>query len=252
MGRRGGHPPLRHGTRGRTSQLLPALVLVYRMGLRAFGDFGAGVAWRPHQHPHFAMGRSFVSDPPEADSDDSGDAPDDPQSVARTLASLADKKKEARAEKRKSKPSAPARRVDKRQKAAMAVPDSDDEVEITGHGAAAAAPSPTEEDDAVGPLPSLGCPLGCSLPRLPVGWRGLVRGLCAYPPMVVRPGSTQLSGFEVRFLVSGPAARGHAPPAAGCRPRAEPSPPARCHRRRRRDAATPRRRRLLHRRRRRR
>ena len=39
--------------------------------------------------------------------------------------------------------------------------------------------------------------------------------------MVVRPGSTQLSGFEVRFLVSGPAARGHAPAAAGCRPRAE-------------------------------
>jgi hypothetical protein len=30
------------------------------------------------------------------------------------------------------------------------------------------------------------------LPRLPVGWRGLARGLCADPPMVVRPGSTQL------------------------------------------------------------
>ena len=59
-----------------------------------------------------------------------------------------------------------------------------------------------------GGLASLGCPLGRSLPRLPVGWRGLARGLRAYLPMVVRPGSTQLSGFEVRFLVSGPAARG--------------------------------------------
>ena len=56
-------------------------------------------------------------------------------------------------------------------------------------------------------LPSLGCPLGRSLPRLPMGWRGLARGLCTYPPMVVRPGSTQLSGFEVRFLVSGPRSR---------------------------------------------
>ena len=53
-------------------------------------------------------------------------------------------------------------------------------------------------------LPSLGCPLGRSLPRLPMGWRGLARRLCTCPPMVVRPGSTQLSGFEVRFLVSGP------------------------------------------------
>ena len=100
--------------------------------------------------------------------------------------------------------------------------------------------------------PSLGCPLGRSLPRLPVGWRGLARGLCAYLPMVVRPGSTQLSGFEVRFLVSGPAARGYAPAAAGCRPRAE-------HPRRQpattvadADAAAPRRRRQLPRRRRRR
>ena len=57
-------------------------------------------------------------------------------------------------------------------------------------------------------LPSLGCPLGRSLPRLPMGWRGLARGLCTSPPMVVRPGSTQLSGFEVRFLVSGPRSRG--------------------------------------------
>ena len=72
-----------------------------------------------------------------------------------------------------------------------------------------------------GGLASLGCPLGRSLPRLPVGWRGLARGLCTYLPMVVRPGSTQLSGFEVRFLVSGPAALGYAPAAAGCRPRAE-------------------------------
>ena len=56
-------------------------------------------------------------------------------------------------------------------------------------------------------LPSLGCPLGRSLPRLPMGWRGLARGLCTSPPMVVRPGSTQLSGFEVRFLVSGPRSR---------------------------------------------
>ena len=52
--------------------------------------------------------------------------------------------------------------------------------------------------------PSLGCPLGRSLPRLPMGWRGLARGLCTSPPMVVHPGCTQLSGFEVRFLVSGP------------------------------------------------
>ena len=73
-----------------------------------------------------------------------------------------------------------------------------------------------------------------------------------YLPMVVRPGSTQLSGFEVRFLVSGPAARGYAPAAAGCRPRAE-------HPRRQpaatvadADAAAPRRRRQLPRRRRRR
>jgi hypothetical protein len=29
-------------------------------------------------------------------------------------------------------------------------------------------------------------PLGRSLPRLPVGWRGLARGLCTYLPMVVR------------------------------------------------------------------
>ena len=43
-----------------------------------------------------------------------------------------------------------------------------------------------------------------SLPRLPMGWRGLARGLCTSPPMVVHPGCTQLSGFEVRFLVSGP------------------------------------------------
>ena len=48
-------------------------------------------------------------------------------------------------------------------------------------------------------LPSLGCPLGRSLPRLPMGWRGLARGLCTYPPMVVRPGSTQLSGFVCVF-----------------------------------------------------
>ena len=52
--------------------------------------------------------------------------------------------------------------------------------------------------------PSLGCPLGRSLPRLPMGWRGLARGLCTSPPMVVHPGCTQLSGFEVRFLVSSP------------------------------------------------
>ena len=52
--------------------------------------------------------------------------------------------------------------------------------------------------------PSLGCTLGRSLPRLPMVWRGLARGLCTSPPMVVRPGSTQLPGFEVRFLVSGP------------------------------------------------
>ena len=52
--------------------------------------------------------------------------------------------------------------------------------------------------------PSLGCPLGRSLPRLPMVWRGLARGLRTSPPMVVRPGSTQLPGFEVRFLVSGP------------------------------------------------
>ena len=32
-------------------------------------------------------------------------------------------------------------------------------------------------------LPSLGCPLGRSLPRLPMGWRGLARGLCTSPPM---------------------------------------------------------------------
>ena len=99
-----------------------------------------------------------------------------------------------------------------------------------------------------GGLASLGCPLGRSLPRLPVGWRGLARGLCTYLPMVVRPGSTQLSGFEVRFLVSGPAALGYAPAAAGCRPLAE-------HPRRQpaatvadADAAAPRRRRQLHRR----
>ena len=34
--------------------------------------------------------------------------------------------------------------------------------------------------------------------------RGLARWMRASPPMVVHPGSTQLSGFEVRFLVSGP------------------------------------------------
>ena len=37
-------------------------------------------------------------------------------------------------------------------------------------------------------------------------WAVDPRGLLSSPPMVVRPGSTQLSGFEVRFLVSGPAA----------------------------------------------
>ena len=63
--------------------------------------------------------------------------------------------------------------------------------------------------------PSLGCPLGRSLPRLPMGWRGLARGLRASPPMVVRPGSTQLSGFEVRFLVSGPRGRGVRPSCCG-------------------------------------
>ena len=80
----------------------------------------------------------------------------------------------------------------------------------------------------------------------------LRRALSTDPPMVVRPGSTQLSGFEVRFLVSGPAALGYAPAAAGCRPRAE-------HPRRQpaatvadADAAAPRRRRQLPRRRRRR
>ena len=56
-------------------------------------------------------------------------------------------------------------------------------------------------------LPSLGCPLGRSLPRLPMGWRGLARRLCTSPPMVVRPGSTLLSGSGVRFLASGPVAR---------------------------------------------
>ena len=77
--------------------------------------------------------------------------------------------------------------------------------------------------------------------------RGLARWLRASPPMVVHPGSTQLSGFEVRFLVSGP--RGRKPlllrgfglalrPLAASPP--TPSPP------------TPRRRRQLHRRRRRR
>ena len=39
-------------------------------------------------------------------------------------------------------------------------------------------------------------------------WRGLAQWLRASPPMVVHPGSTQLSGFEVRFLVSGPRGRG--------------------------------------------
>ena len=80
----------------------------------------------------------------------------------------------------------------------------------------------------------------------------LRRALSTDPPMVVRPGSTQLSGFEVRFLVSGPAARGSAPAAAGCRPRAE-------HPHRQpgatvadANAAAPRRRHQLHRRRRRR
>ena len=63
--------------------------------------------------------------------------------------------------------------------------------------------------------PSLSCPLGRSFPRLPMGWRGLARGLRASPPMVVRPGSTQLSGFEVRFLVSGPRGRGVRPSCCG-------------------------------------
>ena len=54
--------------------------------------------------------------------------------------------------------------------------------------------------------------------------RGLARWLRASPPMVVHPGSTQLSGFEVRFLVSGPRQGlrpSFAPPAAGIRSRAE-------------------------------
>ena len=48
------------------------------------------------------------------------------------------------------------------------------------------------------------------LARLPIGvarpFTGTVK--CVSPPMVVRLGSTQLSGFEVRFLVSGPRGRG--------------------------------------------
>ena len=43
-------------------------------------------------------------------------------------------------------------------------------------------------------LPSLGCPLGRSLPWLPMGWGGLARVLRASPPVVVRPGSTRCRG----------------------------------------------------------
>ena len=78
--------------------------------------------------------------------------------------------------------------------------------------------------------------------------RGLARWLRASPPMVVHPGSTQLPGFEVRFLVSGPRGRGGPLLLRGfglaLRPlvASPPTPPT----------PTPRRRRQLHRRRRRR
>ena len=47
------------------------------------------------------------------------------------------------------------------------------------------------------------------LARLPVGVPWPLTGPveCVSCPMVVRLGSTQLSGFEVRFLVSGPRSR---------------------------------------------
>ena len=45
--------------------------------------------------------------------------------------------------------------------------------------------------------------LGRSLPRLLLMvWRGTARAFHSHPPMVVRPGSTLLSGSEVRFLAS--------------------------------------------------
>ena len=74
------------------------------------------------------------------------------------------------------------------------------------------ASDPTGRRRTLGRLPpqkkvAMAAALGRSLPRLPVGWRGLTHGLSASSPMVVRPGSTQLLGFEVRFLVSGPVAR---------------------------------------------
>ena len=56
-------------------------------------------------------------------------------------------------------------------------------------------------------LPFLGCPLGHSLPWLPMGWGGLARVLRASPPVVVRPGSTQLSRFEVRPRSTGVSVR---------------------------------------------
>ena len=46
-------------------------------------------------------------------------------------------------------------------------------------------------------LPSPGCPLGRSLPRLPMGWRGLARRLCTSPAMVVRPGGVSPSHLTV-------------------------------------------------------
>ena len=75
--------------------------------------------------------------------------------------------------------------------------------------------------------PSVGCPLA-NLPRLLLMWRGTARALHSYPPMVVRPGSTLLSGSEVRFLASGPAARRTLllPRGVGLARRG-PSPPAR-------------------------
>ena len=45
--------------------------------------------------------------------------------------------------------------------------------------------------------------LGLILPRLLLMvWRGTARAFHSHPPMVVRPGSTLLSGSEVRFLAS--------------------------------------------------
>ena len=68
--------------------------------------------------------------------------------------------------------------------------------------------------------PSLGCPLGRSLPRLPMVWRGLARGCALLPRWWSAPAAPSCRGSRFDSSCRG-RGRGSAPPAAGIRPRAE-------------------------------